>query len=76
MKKMTTEQLENLQDAATKCINSHMASDNPIRSMEECLINCREQLPKLTNKPAIIFLKDLINRLEDELFTVRELPKF
>jgi len=73
---MTVSQIENMEDAAITCFNAHVTSYNPVRSMESCLLVCREQLAKLADELAKVFVTELIIQLEDELFIVRELPRF
>ena len=73
---MLTEQIENMEDAAIACFNAHVTSYNPVRSMENCLSVCRIELAKITDKLAKVFVAELIIQLEDELFVVRELPRF
>ena len=73
---MTTAQIENMEDAAITCFNAHVTSYNPINSMKQCLIICREQLTGSIDELARVFVDELIIQLEDELFIIRELPKF
>ncbi len=73
---MTATQIENMEDAAITCFNAHVTSYNPVRSMESCLAVCRTELAKLTDDMAKVFVSELITQLEDELFVVRELPRF
>ena len=73
---ITAVQIEDMEAAARKCFNAHVTSYNPVRSMENCLSVCRIEIAKHTDDLAAVFVTELIDKLENELFIVRELPKF